>query len=74
MDKTLALLQAVNGIITTATPLAGAAVALGLFIVNDLKARGQNVGDFATEIAKFDAAVANILSKDAQWRKDSGLV
>lgn len=73
MDKTLELLKAINAIVTTVSPLAGAAAALGMFIVSDLKARGQNVGDFATEIAKFDAAVAPIFAKDAQWRRDSGL-
>lgn len=73
MADALATLRAINDLLETATPLIGAAMTFGRRIVEDVAARGENVGDFATEIARFDAVVAAALDADAAWRARHGL-
>lgn len=72
-EQALKYLQNANQIITLLNPLLGGAIALGTMIVNDVRAQGANVGPFAEEIAKFDAAVSEGLAADDAWRAHHGL-
>jgi hypothetical protein len=73
LNKTLILLQGINQFLGEVNPLIGPAIALGTLIVGQIKGSEDDTGDFATEIAKFDALVNSGLAADAQWRKDHGL-
>lgn len=72
-QELLAALQAVNGVLTAVTPLVGGVTTLGLSLVKEIKGNGTAVGDFATEIAKFDGLVAQGIAVDDQFRADHGL-
>lgn len=72
-EQALKYLQNANQIITLLNPLLGGAVALGTMIVEDVRSHGVNVGPFADEIAKFDAAVKEGITADDAWRARHGL-
>ncbi len=73
MKETLTVLQQINGLLAQANPLVGSVTALGIALIQSIKANGTAIGPFADEIAKFETILANGVTVDDAWRAANGL-
>jgi hypothetical protein len=73
MEDALKVLTQINGFLAVSQPMIAAAVGVGEVIANEFRSQGENIGPFAAEIAKFDAAVSEGFMADADWRARHGL-
>lgn len=72
-QEILVALQGVNAILAAASPIVGAATAIGTSLIKQIRGSGTAIGPFSEEIGKFDGLVALGFGVDEKFRADHGL-